>query len=128
MIEVQLPYPPSANHVWRSYSGRVVLSAEAKRFRENVYWLLRAAHARPIAEQCACRLNVHPPDRRERDIDNLQKPTLDALQHGGVFLRSDGQVDVLITQRLEPTPGGLVIAKIIPLPLVSCPLCGRAYG
>jgi hypothetical protein len=35
---------------------------------------------------------VHPPDRRRRDIDNVQKALLDALQHGGAYrlLRSCG--------------------------------------
>jgi hypothetical protein len=34
-----------------------------------------------------CGFDLAPPDRRRRDIDNVQKPLLDALQHGGAYRR-----------------------------------------
>ncbi len=42
----------------------------------------------------------YPKDKRRRDLDNLMKPLLDALE-GQVFL-NDNQVDVLSVSRQRP--------------------------
>lgn len=80
MISLSLPYPPSANRLWRSVSGANIKSAEYRR------WLTLAASEVPFAVRgkitgrCRVDLLVDRPDRRARDLDNLLKPTLDALK------------------------------------------------
>jgi crossover junction endodeoxyribonuclease RusA len=70
-------------------------------------------------------MDAFPPDRRRRDLDNLLKPTLDALQHGGVY-EDDSQVDLLVVRRCETDrPDGHVAIRVEPLPLHCCPLCGQ---
>ena len=64
-----------------------------------------------------------PPDLRRRDLDNLLKPTLDALQHAGVY-EDDSQVDLLMTRRGGVVPGGRLAVRMTELPLRQCPLCG----
>lgn len=44
-----------------------------------------------------------PPDRRGRDVDNLAKALLDALQHAGV-MRDDSQVRRLVLEMADPAP------------------------
>jgi len=44
-----------------------------------------------------------PPDRRGRDVDNLAKALLDALQHAGV-MRDDSQVRRLVLEMEDPAP------------------------
>jgi crossover junction endodeoxyribonuclease RusA len=56
-------------------------------------------------------LEAYPPDRRKRDIDNLVKPTLDALTKAGVWL-DDEQVEELTIRRLNVSRGGLLVAEI----------------
>jgi Holliday junction resolvase RusA-like endonuclease len=41
---------------------------------------------------------LHPPDYRDRDIDNLVKPMLDALEKAGVY-ENDSQVDAIAVVR-----------------------------
>jgi crossover junction endodeoxyribonuclease RusA len=56
-------------------------------------------------------LTAYPPDRRRRDIDNLAKSVLDAMQHAGVYL-DDSQIDRLTIIRAEVEKGGIIVAKV----------------
>jgi crossover junction endodeoxyribonuclease RusA len=51
------------------------------------------------------RIDVRPPDRRRRDIDNLVKPVADALVRAGI-IEDDSLVDVLSVWRDAPVKGG----------------------
>ncbi len=56
-------------------------------------------------------MDVFPPDKRKRDIDNVVKPTLDALQKAGLF-DDDNQICRLIVTRLRTIQGGEVVVRI----------------
>lgn len=85
MLEVELPYPPSINHYWRRVGPKTLISREGRRFRARVVAILAAMRVRPLAGDLAVEVEVYPPDRRRRDIDNVQKALLDALAHGGAY-------------------------------------------
>ncbi|MBI1374084.1 MAG: RusA family crossover junction endodeoxyribonuclease [Phycisphaera sp.] len=128
MLELELPYPPSINHYWRMWRGRMVISREGRAFRTSVCALLAGGggpRKPPSGGRVALCMDAFPPDRRRRDLDNIQKPVLDALEHAGVY-DDDGLIDLLITRRQEPLPSGRVTARLYALPLVCCPLCGTA--
>jgi Holliday junction resolvase RusA-like endonuclease len=36
MIEVTLPFPPSVNTYWRTFRGRMIISAKGREYREVV--------------------------------------------------------------------------------------------
>ncbi len=80
MITFSLPYPPSANKIWRNLGDRVVKSADYRQ------WLFAANAAIPFAARgvitgrCGVTVIADRPDRRARDIDNLAKPILDVLK------------------------------------------------
>jgi crossover junction endodeoxyribonuclease RusA len=126
---LMLPYPPTMNHYWRHFRGRTVISQEGRTFRANVCALLAGGGPRkpPAGGRIALAMDAFPPDRRRRDLDNLQKPVLDALQHAGLY-EDDSQVDLLITQRRDVVPGGRLAVRLAELPLCRCPLCGAALN
>jgi crossover junction endodeoxyribonuclease RusA len=68
-------------------------------------------------------MDAFPPDRRRRDLDNLQKPVLDALEHAGIY-EDDSQIDLLLTRRRDVVAGGRLDVQVDELPLRRCPLCG----
>jgi crossover junction endodeoxyribonuclease RusA len=80
-----LPYPPSANRLWRNLKGRTVKSQV---YRE---WLALAGalamSQRQKAVQGKYRLTVLAtrPDNRRRDLDNLIKPVSDLLKAVGLI-------------------------------------------
>ena len=94
MLDLELPYPPSLNHYWRHVGPRTLISRQGRAFRERVCSLLAARGVRPLSGPLAVRIRVHPPDARRRDIDNLPKSLLDALQHGGAYY-DDSQIESL---------------------------------
>lgn len=130
VVTLTLPYPPSINHYWRHFRGRTVISQEGRTFRANVCALL--AHAPgsgngprrpPSGGRIALDMDAFPPDRRRRDLDNIQKAVLDSLEHAGVY-EDDSQIDLLLTRRCEVTPGGRIEVALHDMPLQRCPLCG----
>ncbi|MGE4157634.1 MAG: RusA family crossover junction endodeoxyribonuclease [Planctomycetota bacterium] len=111
MIEFELPWPPSVNHYYRRVGPRTLISREGRRFRERVCAILAAAGVRPMAGRLHVEIEVYPPDRRRRDIDNVQKALLDALEHGGAY-RDDSQIVRLEVEKREVEPGGKTVVRI----------------
>lgn len=120
MTTLALPYPPSTNTYWRHVGARVLISARGRIYRREVGQAVLLAQAQgqvgrqPLASRLAVTIEVQPPDRRRRDLDNLTKALLDALTHAGVWL-DDSQIDELRLIRLGPVPGGRVVVKAHPI-------------
>lgn len=125
-VKMALPWPPSMNHYWRRVGPRTLISREGRTFRRNVCALLAGNGPRkpPAGGRVALAMDAFPPDRRRRDLDNLLKPTLDALEHACVY-EDDGQIDVLVVRRRQvDRPLGRVEVRVEELPLTCCPFCG----
>lgn len=97
MIRMTLPWPPSVNRIWRQHKGRVLLSKDGRQYRADVLaaWL-------PLRVQgfgrAPLRVSIEAwmPDARRRDIDNLNKAALDAMQAARVFEDDSQVVDLRI--------------------------------
>lgn len=111
MIQLELPFPPSVNHYYRRVGPRTLISREGRRFRERVCASLAAAGVRRMGGPLRVEIEVYPPDHRRRDIDNVQKALLDALQHGGLY-DDDSQIVKLDIERRGCTPGGRSIVRV----------------
>ena len=137
MLTISLPYPPSVNHYWRRVGSRTLISREGRTFRKNVCALLGGLPAGrhgggprkpPAGGRVALCMDAFPPDHRRRDLDNIQKPVLDALQHAGVY-EDDSQIDLLITRRCKvDKPHGRLAVHVDCLPLRICPICSRPFS
>jgi Holliday junction resolvase RusA-like endonuclease len=111
MIELELPYPPSVNHYWRRVGARTLISRGGRAFRQAVCSILAAYGVTPLVGPLAVEVRVHPPDKRRRDIDNVQKALLDALQHGGAYA-DDSQIVRLSIERGQPVEAGRTVVRI----------------
>lgn len=111
----ELPYPPSVNHYWRRVGGATLISRQGRAFRKAVCAMLSRSSAGRLNGRLAVRILVCPPDARRRDLDNIQKALLDALEHGGVY-DDDGQIDCLFVERGPFTPGGKVLVQVTEIP------------
>jgi crossover junction endodeoxyribonuclease RusA len=115
MVEIELPFPPSVNHLWRRVGNRTIVSRGGRAFCRAVHAALIAQGVRPMIGRLVVTIDVCPPDNRRRDLDNVMKALLDALQHGGAY-HDDGQIDELHIRRGVCVPGGRVHVRIEPHP------------
>ena len=76
-------------------------------FRRQVWAICRQERIRAIAGPVYMVIQVFPPDARRRDLDNILKPLLDALQHGGAY-GDDSQIGHLEIVRYHKRKGGEV--------------------
>lgn len=83
-LVVTLPYPPSANRMWRHVGSKVLRSAEYERWRLACTAVIRAeTKGAGLDGPYAMTVRVGRPDQRRRDIDNLIKPINDIMVLSG---------------------------------------------
>ncbi|HAR39359.1 MAG TPA: hypothetical protein DCS09_12725 [Porphyromonadaceae bacterium] len=110
-VAIELPFPPTINHYYRRNGAATFISEEGQMYRETVFGLLAEAGVQTFRGKVSLTLDLHPPDRRIRDIDNYQKPLLDALEKGRAY-NNDNQVKRLLTIMHEPDGRGRVLVAI----------------
>ena len=109
---LELPYPPSVNHYYRRVGNRIIISREGRRYRERVCAIMRSLGVKPIEGELEIFIELYPPDRRRRDLDNAQKAVWDSLQHGGAY-HDDSQIKHCDAYMREPLPPeGKLIVRI----------------
>lgn len=69
----------------------------------------------PIRGDVEAEVIAYPPSRHRRDLDNLLKCTLDALQHAGALL-DDTQIRRLSISWGPRKPGGAIEVRLTPIP------------
>jgi len=112
VISLRVPFPPSLNHYYRRVGGRTLISKAGRNYRRLLVSALRSQFPQPMTGRLHVTMHAHPPDRRRRDLDNLQKCLLDALQHAGVYA-DDSQIDSLTITRCNVIPNGCMRVQII---------------
>ena len=108
---LHLPWPPSINHYWRRVGPRTLISREGRAFREKVCSILAASGVRPLSGPVHLVVELYPPDRRRRDVDNTLKALCDSLEKAGAY-RDDSQIKDLEVHMREPVQGGRAIVRI----------------
>lgn len=97
MIQVSLPWPPSVNRYWRTFQGRMIISAEGRSYRKAVAdQVLIQRGAKHYTGKLKVTIEAFRPDNRRRDLDNLLKAVLDSLTHAGVWEDDNLIVDLRI--------------------------------
>ncbi len=114
---VTLPMPPSVNRYWRTFRGRMLVSAEGREYRQKVADLIRWPELKPMfAGPVEVAVVLLPPDKRRRDLDNVFKALLDAMTSAGVW-GDDSQIDALSIRRGGRTTGGSVTVEVSDAPV-----------
>lgn len=111
MIELTLPYPPSVNTYWRHVGERVLISSKGRSYRLDVATSVIVSRSPRQQGRLAIEVDLYPPDKRRRDIDNTLKALLDSLQHGGLY-EDDSQIDELCVRRHPPVDGGQCVVRV----------------
>ena len=100
---IELPYPPTINTYWRRVGSKTLISKAGREFRQRVISLIAYEPFKKFTGPIAVSIVAYPPDRRRRDLDNLFKSLLDAMEHAGVY-EDDSQIARLAIERGEVIP------------------------
>ena len=112
MIHLTLPYPPTVNHYWGTAGKRRYIKPDGIKFRNAVVAIVLQNKAnKKLSERVMVEIKAYMPDRRKRDLDNINKAIFDALIHSGVIL-DDEQIDVLHSERKEVINSGRIELSI----------------
>jgi crossover junction endodeoxyribonuclease RusA len=114
MIKLELPYPPSVNHYWGQSGKNKFLGKKGKEFRIAVAEACLDAEVVALEGRLSLHVSLYPPDHRKRDVDNVLKPLLDAMEHAGCF-ENDNQIDELHIIRREVEKGGSCVVLVLPI-------------
>ncbi len=103
---LQLPWPPTVNTYWRHARGRHYISAKGTQYRKDIIQLIQQQQLdiKTTARLKFC-IIANQPDKRRRDLDNLQKAVFDSLVHAG-FMADDEQIDDFRVRRGTQIKGG----------------------
>lgn len=107
MIRFELPYPPSINHYYIHTARGVKIGDKGHKYRNDAVYLLHKFKGACKDKKIAVTINVFPPDKRKRDLDNILKCLLDAMEHANVY-ENDNNIDMLTVIRRQSVPNGCV--------------------
>lgn len=126
-IEATLPYPPSVNKYWITRLSKrvnpktgkkkkiVTRTVRVKKYIRDVGFILfRQRNLKTAKQFLRLELSVYPPDNKKRDLDNICKAVLDALQSSGVC-NDDFDIWQLYVERCKVVRGGEVKMKLFSL-------------
>lgn len=113
MINLSLPYPPTVNHYYRHVGYKTLISEAGREYRKTIAKLVLTADRSklPLAGDLEMTIEVYPPDKRRRDLDNILKSLFDALEKARVY-NNDSQIAKLHVIRCNVVTNGLVQVKI----------------
>lgn len=114
MIQLLLPWPPSVNRYWLAKGNTRFISKAGMGFRKAVAEECSQQGIASLEGRLAVHVALFPPDKRQRDVDNILKALLDACEHAGCYA-SDSQIDELHVIRQGVTPGGCCTILILPI-------------
>lgn len=100
-------WPPTANHFWGASGASRYLTPEYKTFLTECALVIAGTRLR-VADGYFVDILATPPDNRVRDLDNVIKPTLDALTRCGVWKDDKLVVKILAEKTASEKNAGRV--------------------
>ena len=114
ITSLHLPYPPSVNHYWGQSGKQRFIGKKGKEFRQAVAEACLDLELATLDGRLSVHVAIWPPDNRKRDVDNILKPLLDAMEHAGVY-ENDSQIDELHIIRHHTLKGGACSVVLVPI-------------
>jgi crossover junction endodeoxyribonuclease RusA len=88
MLTLALPWPPSVNAAYRTFRGRMLLSKDGREYKKRCVLAIKTQIGpdhKPITGKVRIVVVAIEPDRRRRDLGNLDKLALDCITEAGVW-------------------------------------------
>ena len=116
-MTINIPFPPATGNHYRSFTfktRRDFVTKKAQAYRLAVKSCLvasRFAQSDMFVDHVNVVMNIYPPDRRKRDIDNVAKVVWDALTLAGLW-KDDKLIKNLHVSVHEPFEGGYINLEV----------------
>lgn len=111
-ITLELPFPPTVNNITAVVCGRKITSKRGREYREQAVKLIKEQYDDdPLVGRLSVRIELYPPCKRTRDIDNYSKAPLDAITKSGLWA-DDELIDRLTIQRCDNVSVGKCVVHI----------------
>jgi len=112
-MKLILPFPPTEN-TYRRFANRgrfagPILSKRARAYKQSVKSCI--GDVATITGHVHVEIELHPPDRRRRDLDNYLKALFDAITEAGVW-EDDSQVRDMRVRWADRVTGGKAVIEI----------------
>lgn len=114
MSTFTLPYPPSANRLWRYVDARAIKSAPYRAWLKEAALTIMAQRPKAIQGRFRLTAVVDAPDRRRRDVDNLAKPVIDSVAEARLIENDSLAKSIHFEWSDEIVPGGRVTVTLEP--------------
>lgn len=115
-VRLEIPYPPTLNHRLMPAGGRNILSPEYRKWFKHAEAEAMMQKPRLLRGRVGIYVDVSPPDKRIRDLDNIStKGIIDLLVKLGVIEGDDSRYVRLILARWVDTgtPCVVTIKKML---------------
>jgi crossover junction endodeoxyribonuclease RusA len=109
-VKFTVPGIPVPKERPRFGRGRVYTPEKTVAYERKVRFYAAAARVRPIDGDVALTLAIYLPDRRRRDMDNIEKAIKDALN--GVAYEDDSQVAWCLKERFVDKADPRVVVTV----------------
>lgn len=110
--DLHIPYPPSANRLWRRAGHVIHKSAEYTAWLSDAGLYVKSQRQPGIVGKYKLIVTAARPDRRRRDLDNLLKPLSDLLMHTGI-VGDDCDCDMIVARWV--TDGDGIAVRVEPV-------------
>lgn len=112
-MNIELPYPPSGNHMWKhTKTGGHYLTEKARAYYLLVnFEIIKQGAQLGIDQPMSVTCTLHPPDNRRRDMDNAWKVISDSLTRADLW-EDDHLVRKLTLEWAKPIKGGKVLVSL----------------
>jgi crossover junction endodeoxyribonuclease RusA len=111
-VILTLPYPPSANKLWRAVRDRNIKSEAYREWSSRAAWEVRLQKPRQVLGRYVLTVTATRPDRRARDLGNLEKPLSDCLVQTGVVTDDSLAKRIVLEWSDEIIKGGSITVQV----------------
>ena len=115
---INLPFPPTSNTYWRHIviqgRPRSLISKKGREYTVLVGHVVANdfGDMKPLEGRLKVVVQLYPPDRRKRDLDNFLKALFDAISKTEKIWVDDSQIDHVTIIREKRCEGGRAVVTI----------------
>lgn len=116
MTAINLPYPPTTNNLFKNVGRGRARTDQYNRWIQHGTAMILQQRPQKVAGPYSLYLRAVRPDRRARDLGNLEKPISDLLVKCGVVRDDSDACTIILAWVLSNPSGAAVTVEVTAVP------------